>query len=145
MKILADFGLEKIPTEVLLSMSRTECGELKAYITELEDKIAAQEIEIKSLKAYIESDTYAFTKAERKNQLKELRKDEYIKGLLKQYNNTLATLKEVRKRYKVILDELFCRINNLEKALVDNGIEIPKAKPTNPNSGDLSFLESRIG
>lgn len=129
MRKLADFGLEKIPTEALLSMARQENGKLQAYITELVDKLEATEVELKSLKAYMESDIYYIPASERKRENKEFRKDEYVRNLLDQTNRRVENVKKQISQDKAMRNYLFKRIEQLEMKLMDHGIALPKASP----------------
>lgn len=129
MRKLADFGLEKIPTEALLSMARQENGKLQAYITELEDKLEATEVERKSLKAYMESDIYYISASERKRENKEFRKDEYVRNILDQTNRRVENVKKQISQDKAMRNYLFKRIEQLEMKLMDHGIALPKASP----------------
>lgn len=52
------FGLEKLPASILLKASRQECGELKSYIDELEDKVALLELQISEKNAIIKQLTH---------------------------------------------------------------------------------------
>lgn len=127
MRKLADFGLEKIPTEALLSMARQENGKLQAYITELEDKLEATQIELKSLKAYMESDIYSISASERKRENKEFRKDQYVRNLIEQTNLRIKNAKRRDQQIKDMQYYLIRRIDQLEMTLKDNGVAIPKA------------------
>lgn len=127
MRKLADFGLEKIPTEALLSMARQENGKLQAYITELEDKLEATQIELKSLKAYMESDIYSISASERKRENKEFRKDQYVRNLIEQTNLRIKNAKRRDQQIKDMQYYLIRRIDQLEMTLKDNGIALPDA------------------
>ena len=121
--------MEKIPTEALLSMARQENGKLQAYITELEDKLEATQIELKSLKAYMESDIYSISASERKRENKEFRKDQYVRNLIEQTNKRVRNAKMRDKQNKDLQYYLYRRIDQLEVALKDNDIPLPKASP----------------
>ena len=117
MRKLADFGLEKIPTEALLSMARQENGKLQAYITELEDKLEATQIELKSLKAYMESDIYSISASERKRENKEFRKDQYVRNLIEQTNKRVRNAKMRDKQNKDLRYYLYRKIDQLERVV----------------------------
>lgn len=119
--------MEKIPTEALLSMARQENGKLQAYITELEDKLEATQIELKSLKAYMESDIYSISASERKRENKEFRKDQYVRNLIEQTSLRIKNAKRRDQQIKDMQYYLIRRIDQLEMTLKENDIAIPEA------------------
>lgn len=124
MKKLIDFGLEKVPTEALLSIARQENGALKAYITELEDKLDATEKELKSLKAFVESDLYTLTKEEKKAAAEKLRMDKRFQDM-KGANTALSkTVKEMKDLNNNLMSRQNAYIRKLESMLAEKGIEI---------------------
>ena len=144
MKGLADFGLEKIPTEVLLSMARAENGKLQSYIAELEDRLDATRKELRSLKAFLESDYCVFSRNDRKRIAREMKEDECMRAQVEKASVALQMLKDLQLKYYGMISRLNDRIAILEDLLTANDIALPDAPSPKSEEGDASHDEATL-
>lgn len=94
----AIFGLGKIPVNELLKLSRTEVGQLKAYIDELEDENKRLNSKIKSYQS--------MSRQERRNMREQIFKENTYKELQIKYDTEHSANKVLKRKAERYFSEL---------------------------------------
>lgn len=122
---VGDYGLFKIPAEALLKQSRIEVGQLKAYISELEDirlryrhKVVQCYAEINQLKS-----NPPISAEEARAIAKEIKREELYTVIVEQKKKAELNLKKARRDNQTLLTT----VARLQALLEKHGID-PKER-----------------